>query len=202
MQIYTIFTVIILAILFLLSAALFMRKKLFSVMSVGLKVLYALGIIGVVTALLLPQIYTWTSDKLLQASGVHDRIVELDEQFVFLNIVKDSVGNVDDITDRLSDFLNNLRDSDSDDDASSQEDEATESESEGYFTENLYPIFVDILAGFLRLIALIMSMVLVVLVVYVSYGMSGATDAARLEAKVASLEAKLSKLEDELESKV
>lgn len=194
MQLFPILTILILAIVAILSAAMFLRKKLFSAMSVGLKVVYVLALIGVITALLAPQLYHFSADKALRLGGVYDQVADLDERFVLVNIVNgssDVVGGIrDQVNGLLDDLLNRPQEKPSEDTI-----ETEENAEEGYFTENLYPIFVNVLAGFLRVTSLIVSLLLLLLVVYVSYGMGGAGDIARLEASVAKLEAKVAELE-------
>lgn len=196
MQLFPILTILILGIVALLSAAMFLRKKLFSAMSIGLKVVYALAVVGVVTSLLIPQIYRFTADKALRYSGVYDEIAAMDEKFVLVNIVSGSTDVVGDIKDQingiLDDILNRPGDAPSED---TNSDEDTVEANDGYFTENLYPIFVNVLSAFLRFTSLVVSLLLLLLVVYVSYGMGGAGDIARLEASVAKLEAKIAELE-------
>lgn len=196
MQLFSILTILILGIVALLSAAMFLRKKLFSAMSIGLKVVYALAVVGVVTSLLIPQIYRFTADKALRYSGVYDEIAAMDEKFVLVNIVSGSTDIVGDIKDQINGILDGILNRPGDsagEDSGSAED--TVEANEGYFTENLYPIFVNVLSAFLRFTSLVVSLLLLLLVVYVSYGMGGAGDIARLEASVAKLEAKIAELE-------
>lgn len=202
MSFYTVVTILILALLLILSAALFMRKRLFVAMSVGLKIVYVLTVIGILSALLLPGVYRWAADQSLRAVGVYDRIEALDEKFVLVNVVANPGQTVDNIKDQINGIIGNIWGGNNEGDSSAEDGnaEVVDENEEGYFTKNLYPIFVDLLTSFYRLLTLVVSIILLVVVVYVSYGMSGATDLAMVDRKVARLEARIAELESQRES--
>jgi hypothetical protein len=176
-------TILILALVFVLTGIFLVRSKIIGLMAQGLKLGFAFCIFVIILSLFVPSVYTKLADLTLRQSGTLAKIQTMDDSMSF-NVVKETSENV---WEDFEDFLNINKES---------EDAQDEKKTEGFLEDNFYPGLVSLTAGILRFAAIVLSLLGLVGIIYLSYAAATVDETRRLQVKVQNLEERLRVLEN------
>lgn len=150
-------------------------------MSTTLRIGFFALILVTLSALFIPQIYSFLADFTLKQMGTLENIQKFDEDFIVDDIAEETENIWQDIE---SFFTGNDK----------QEEEVKE-DQKGLLEENLYPSLVTAVSFLYRALAIILSIAGLIGIIYLSYATSGTADIKKLESKLNALQERIEHLE-------
>lgn len=173
-------TIALLLLNVLLLFAFLIKSKVLFFMSSGLRILFFMFFIISITSLLLPAPYQFLADQLLKQMGILSSIQSWDQNF-FVTTLSDGAK---DVVDGIKGLFGS---------GGSEEDLTL---SQGFFEENFYPLFLNLVTMLLRIFSAVISLLGMGVTIYLSFATSAVYDNAVLKNRIENLEERIRFLEE------